>query len=138
MAATVKATKTAAKTAPKRRPARTPPTSPAPVEETPESGFEVLRLTTRSTPEERVPLFYIDDREYTIPKRPRMNVALQFMHLARERNDSAAMDYLLEKLLGEEGYKALRDYDDLTSEQFQQITDVATRLTLGALELPKE
>jgi hypothetical protein len=47
------------------------------------------------------------------------------------------MDYLLAKLLGEDGYRALREYDDLTAEQFQQITEIASRLTLGALELPK-
>ena len=134
MAATVRAGKSAAKRSTARPKASA---APKPVEHSTDGGFEVLRLTTKSDPEERVPLFYIDDREYTIPKRPRMNIALEFMHLARERNDSAAMDYLLEKLLGKEGYQALRDYDDLTPQQFQQITDIATRLTLGALELPK-
>jgi hypothetical protein len=66
-----------------------------------------------------------------------MNVGLQFLHLSRDQDDSAAMDYLLAKLLGEDGYRALREYDDLTAEQFQQITEIASRLTLGALELPK-
>lgn len=138
MAARVTATKTATKRTPARRPAPAPAPEPA-VPEQPSGEFEVLRLTTsKKREEERVPLFYIDDREYTIPRRPRMNIALQFMHIAREQNGDAAMDYLLEKLLGEEGYRALRDYDDLEPEEFRQITAIAYKLTLGALELPKE
>jgi len=111
---------------------------PPAAQEPSDGEFPVLRLKTRDqADEERVPLFYIDDVEYTIPKRPRMNVGLQFLHLSRDQDDSAAMDYLLAKLLGEDGYRALREYDDLTAEQFQQITEIASRLTLGALELPK-
>ncbi|MFE2407126.1 hypothetical protein ACFXDE_02145 [Kitasatospora sp. NPDC059408] len=111
-----------------------PPAPLAPAE----PGFEVLRLTTAPRADEkRVPLFYIDDVEYTIPARPRMNVALQYMHLAKDQGDAVAADYLLGSLLGEDGYRALREYDQLTPEQFQQITAIATRQTMGALELPK-
>lgn len=126
---------TASKTSPKR-PARPKPPQSAPGAA--EDGPEVLRLTTsKDSSEKRVPVFYIDDVEYTIPARPRMNIALQFMHNSRELGDSQAMDYLLGKLLGEDGYRALREYDDLTPEQFAQITEIASRLTLGALEPPK-
>ncbi|MFJ9771239.1 hypothetical protein ACIRVF_08340 [Kitasatospora sp. NPDC101157] len=98
----------------------------------------MLRLTTTpQVDEQRVPLFYIDDVEYTIPARPRMNVALQYMHVAKDQGDAVAADFLLSSLLGEEGYRALREYDQLTPEQFQHITDIATRQTMGALELPK-
>lgn len=125
----------AAKVTASRKPTSRPAPAAAP---SAEPEFEVLRLTT--TPqagEERVPLFYIDDVEYGIPKRPRMNVALQYLRLAKESGDAIAADYLLESLLGREGYRALREYDQLTVEQFSQIAAVATRLTLGALELPK-
>ncbi|MEU8920294.1 hypothetical protein AB0D10_05060 [Kitasatospora sp. NPDC048545] len=123
---------TASKKAPARRPA------PSPAARTAEPDFEVLRLTTsQQVDEERVPLFYIDDVEYCIPKRPRMNIALQYMHLAKDEGDAIATDYLLGSLLGEDGYRALREYDQLTPEQFQQITVIATRQTLGALEFPK-
>lgn len=132
MAATVKAAK--------KPPAKTRRPEPQPTAE-PDDGFEVLRLTTQ--PEEddaegrRVPLFYIDDHCYTIAARPRMNVALQFMRLSRHQSDTAAMDYLLDQLLGEDGYQALREYDQLTPKQFQHITRIASELALGALELPK-
>jgi len=128
---------TAKVTATTKRP-KAGPKPPAEQQAPSDGEFPVLRLKTRDQAEqERVPLFYIDDVEYTIPKRPRMNVGLQFLHLSRDQDDSAAMDYLLAKLLGEDGYRALREYDDLTAEQFQQITEIASRLTLGALELPK-
>lgn len=127
----------AAKVTASKKPSRGTVPPPMPTAPT-EPAFEVLRLTT--TPrvdEERVPLFYIDDVEYCIPKRPRMNVALQYMHLAKDQGDAVAADYLLGSLLGEDGYRALREYDQLTPEQFQQITAIATRQTMGALELPK-
>lgn len=132
MATTVKAGKTATKRS-------TPVSEPEPsVLEQSGSDFEVLRLTTRKdAPSERVPLFYIDDTEYSVAKKPGVNVGLQFMHLHRTEGETAAVDYLLGKLLGEDGYRALREYEDLTPEQFQQITEIATKLTLGAMELPK-
>lgn len=134
MPATAKGAKTAAK-----RPARKPtPAAPAPVTDRDEGAPEVVRLTTRKDQDEvRIVLFSIDGAEYSIPRRPRMNVALQFMHMTRSQGDTAAMDYLLERLLGEDGYKALREYNDLTAEQFAKITAIASEVTLGALEVPK-
>ncbi|MCX4750897.1 hypothetical protein OG455_41185 [Kitasatospora sp. NBC_01287] len=131
MAATVRAK------APAKRPSRTAP-DPTP---TPAAGgavaFEPPRLTSSTAPAERVPLFYIDDREYSVTLKPGVNVGLKYLHLSRTIGEAQAMDYLLEKLLGAEGYQALMDYDDLTQEQFQGICEIASRLTVGALELPK-
>jgi hypothetical protein len=142
MAAKVTATKTAAKRTP-RRPA--PPPAPEPeLEESPldpggSGEFEVLRLTTKADrPEERVPLFYIDDTMYSVAKKPGVNVGLQFMHLYRTQGEAVATDYVLDKLLGSEGYTALLGYDDLTPQQLQQICQIAVKLALGSLELPKE
>jgi hypothetical protein len=131
MVANVTATK---KKAPAKRPAaRTAPALPAPA-----PADDVIRLTSDpERVEERVALFYIDDVEYTVAKRPGVNVGLEYLHLSRTQGQEIAVDYLLGKLLGEAGYTALREYDQLTSEQFQQICEVAARLTLGAMELPK-
>lgn len=134
MPATVKATKAAAK-----RTARKTTPAPAPAVDAEDDGPQVVRLTSRKNKtDKRIPLFSIDDVEYSIPARPRMNISLQFMHLTREEGDTAAMDYLLEKLLGEDGYKALREYDDLEPQDFAKITAIASEVALGALELPKE
>lgn len=134
---------TAKKTAPKR-PSRQLAPAPAPEPESspldPGAGeFEVLRLTrSADRAEERVPLFYIDDVEYTVAKRPNVNVGLQMMHLFRTQGEAAAQDYVLEKMIGSEGYAALREYDDLTPQQFKHIAQVVVKLALGSLELPKE
>lgn len=128
---------TATKKAPaKRAAARTAPALPVPGQV--DGEFEVVRLTSEPDEvEERVPLFYIDDTEYTVVKRPGVNIGLQYLHLTRTAGQEIAVDYLLGKLLGEDGYRALREYDRLKPEQFERICEVAARLTLGAMELPK-
>lgn len=127
---------TAKKTPAKRPAARTAPALPALGQD--DSHFEAVRLTTDPDEvEERVPLFYIDDVEYTVAKRPGVNVGLQYLHLTRTAGQEMAVDYLLGKLLGEDGYRALREYDKLKSADFERICEVAARLTLGAMELPK-
>jgi hypothetical protein len=47
------------------------------------------------------------------------------------------MDYILETMLGEEGYEALLGFHGLKAEDFEKIAAIAYRLTLGALEVPK-
>lgn len=137
---------TASKKTAAKRPSRPRVPAPAPEPE-PESSpldpgageFEVLRLTrSPDRAEERVPLFYIDDVEYTVVKRPNVNVGLQMLELLRTEGEPAAQAYVLGKLLGPEGYAALLDYDELTAEQYSHICRVAARLALGSLELPKE
>jgi len=83
---------------------------------------------------EMVPLFSIDGKEYRVPAKPRVNVALKYLTNAREHGEQMAQMMLLEDLLGAEGYKALAEYDDLTAEQLSQVADLAAKLTLGQLE----
>lgn len=143
MTAKVTAKKTAVKRTTPRRPAPAPVSEPEPEVSPLDPGstgeFEVLRLT-RSTDqtEERVPLFYIDDVEYTVLKRPHANVGLKMLDLLRTQGEPAAQAYVLSKLLGPDGYAALLDYDELEPEHYAHICKVAARLALGSLELPKE
>jgi hypothetical protein len=133
MAATVRATKTATK---RPAPRPKPPSVPAPDE--PTAGPRVLRLKSgRAEPIEREPIFYIDDVEYTIPVRMRANEALECLHVFRTRGDEVATDFLLEKLLGKDGYQALLAYDGLEPEHLQQIIEIATERMMGATEVPK-
>jgi hypothetical protein len=114
----------------------------------PPAGFQPLRLTPRAEPAERVPLFYIGDVEFTIPARPGANVALQYLHIGsgqecscikpHGRGEAAANDYLLTELLGDDGYQALREYDDLQMADLAQLLTIAVQHTMGALEVPKE
>jgi hypothetical protein len=133
MAATIKAPKQAAK-----RTSKTAPPPPSIQDAVGGLDFEPPRLVSGSAALAlRIPLFYIDDVEYSIAARPGVNVGLKYMHVFRNQGEYAATSYLLEKLLGAEGYQALMDYDELTATQFQQICEIAAQLALGALEVPK-
>ena len=48
-----------------------------------------------------------------------------------------AQDYLLNAVLGEDGYKRLRAYKGLTTEQLAWVISICNRIALGALEIPK-
>jgi hypothetical protein len=121
----------------KKTAAKRPALPAAPTASGSDVEFEPPRLTTSTEPAKRVVLFYINDRPYSIVLKPGVNVGLKYLHLVRTVGENQAMGYLLEKLLGTEGYEALMDYDDLTPEQFESVCDVASNLTLGALEPPK-
>lgn len=84
--------------------------------------------------EEMVDLFSIDDVVYSIPAKPRVNLALQYLTDARKFGEHMAQMMLLEKLLGEKGFKALSEYEDLTPEQLAQVGETASKLTLGNRE----
>lgn len=129
---------TAKKSTPKRPPARPRPAAPAPVEAV--DGPQVLRFdadTEDVEPEEREPLFYIGDREYTIPKVMRTNDALECLHQFRTQGEALAVDFLLERLLGEEAYTALRSYRRLRSADLARIIEIAQERMMGAAEAPK-
>lgn len=98
-----------------------------------------IALTSSKTTEEveTVELFSIDGVSYHIPTKPRVNVALKYLKMARDEGTDAAAAFLLEKLLGEEAYNALMDFDDLTDEALGQIVEAAQKVTLGGLEAPK-
>ena len=100
------------------------------------SELEALRLSTSrpADADERVTLFFIDDHEYTIPKRPRANLALKYLDLVKKDGSDYAAAWLLEEMLGSEAYQALMDYDYLTPEQLDQVTALRQKHVLGKLE----
>jgi len=101
----------------------------------PVNGDGPVRLVTGSAPPApNVELFSLDGVSYTIPAKPRVNLALRYLWHSKQYGDDRAAAELLESLLGAEGFEALMNYDDLTGDQFEAIMRVATRYTLGALE----
>ena len=76
-----------------------------------------LRSAVNPPKNERVPAFSINGEVYTILTRPRTNVGLKYIHLARTKGAEIAVDFMLETLLGTEGYGALMDFDDLTTRR---------------------
>jgi hypothetical protein len=94
--------------------------------------FEPLRIPANDdVEEERVPLFYIGDDEYTIPKLIPPGVALQFMREAREHGRELAAAPLLIRVLGEDAYQALEESKSLTEDQMEWIVNKVLDLALG-------
>ena len=96
----------------------------------------MIRLEAKpaDAPVEVVELFAIGDQVYTVPAKPRVNVALKYLRDVRKVGPGVAEGALLEAMLGAEGYAALCEFDDLTADQLQAVTEAAAQLALGALE----
>ena len=109
--------------------------TPAPAAADPVNGDGPVRLVTGSAPASpNVELFSLDGVPYTIPAKPRVNLALRYLWHAKQYGEDRAAAELLESLLGADGFEVLVNYDDLTTEQFDAIMTAATKYTLGALE----
>lgn len=118
-----------ARTAAKKRTTKPKPT-PAVAED-----FEPVRLTSKPADTvERIVLFYVDDTEYSIPKQVGRNHGLRYLRTMRRQGEALAAQELLEVLIGEDGYTALMDCDDLTDEQLDQIMNRLRDMALGEVE----
>lgn len=89
------------------------------------------------TKENTLTLFSIDDNEYSIPATIKPNRALQIMHVFRAQGESSGVSFMLETLLGKEGYDALINFDDLESDDLEKIIKIAFQMVAGATENPK-
>lgn len=99
---------------------------------------EFIQLSTKKKKERvRVPLFAIDDKEYTVPIRPPVSLALKYLRTLKDRGTSVAVALILEELLGADGYEALCNYPDLEPEEFEAVAKAAITITLGAMNSGK-
>ena len=97
--------------------------------------FEPIRIAANDEiEEERVPLFYIGDDEYTIPKEIPPGVALQYLRQARESGHELATPPLLIRVLGEDAYMALEQSRAVTEDQLERIVKLIIDLALGQAE----
>jgi hypothetical protein len=96
-----------------------------------------IRLTTRpktDAPEDTVVLFYIDDVPYRVPRKTRVNLALQVVDDMEVYGAGVAELRMLRRAIGDDAYRALANHDDLEQGQLMDIARVVTQGTLGALE----
>lgn len=84
--------------------------------------------------DERVVLFTIDNEEYTIPKLPRGNLALQYLDKVKNEGSDWADAWLLEEMLGSDAYEALMNFEYLTPEQLDAVLDLCQKQVVGKLE----
>jgi len=103
--------------------------------------FEPVVVKASGAEVEEVTLFVIDETddggertEYTIPKKVKFNVTLQATEILAQRGEHAAGVWMLRELLGEDGYEALINFDDLERDDFNQICEIAANVVLGPAE----
>jgi hypothetical protein len=84
--------------------------------------------------DKREPLFSIDDREYTIPVEVPGNISLQAIEVVRQQGDTAATGWLMELMLGADGYRALRKCPAVDRAQIKRIGAIIRDKVLGDLE----
>jgi hypothetical protein len=106
--------------------------------------LDVLRFSSEAKADkkvtQRVPLFYIDDEVYTVPRYPDPTVGLKYLKILHEESEGEANYYLLIEMLGQEGYDALMEYGEagkLTTEQFDAVIAKALRIAGRQDESPK-
>jgi hypothetical protein len=88
-----------------------------------------VELGNKIEPAERETLFYVNKIAYTIPKTFGLNAALSYAHVQRTQGQNAAVDWAMERALGTVGYAVLRDQDDLTDVQLENmITLIIARI----------
>lgn len=122
---------TAARTAVARRPVSTLAAA--------EPGFEPIRIpANEDVPEERVPIFYIGDTEYTVPAAIPAGVALEYLRVSAAVGPDAASGVILTRVLGEDAYMALEQARGLTGDQLMQIVQLVVDRAMGSLESEKE
>jgi hypothetical protein len=99
----------------------------------------IIRLKSKpKTRQKRVVLFYIDEVAYSVPAKPGAEVSLQILDAMERLGQEGGIAFMLKRMLGEEGYQALMTYDDLDTDDLQQIIVKANAIVNGALEGPKE
>ncbi|MFF8482324.1 hypothetical protein [Streptomyces antibioticus] len=105
----------------------------------PLDGFEPIRIAADDdVVEDRVPLFYIGDTEYTIPREIAPGAALQYLRQARESGHELATPPLLIRVLGEDAYMALEQSKAVTEPQLERIVKMIVDLALGQADKKKE
>ena len=104
-----------------------------------DSAPQILVLSSKDPAPGRrkVPLFELDGKTYTVDSPQPPNRGLRYLHLMHTQGTQVAYAYMLETMLGEEGYAALMGFDGLQSEHMERLVEDALKLLLGSHEGPK-
>lgn len=98
-----------------------------------------LQLSSEEVPETtRMPLFYLDDKQYDITMPFPVNLSLQYLRMARTEGENIATGWLMEQVLGVETFEALMNYKGLKASHLKKIGHLVSNLALGAVEDPKD
>jgi hypothetical protein len=92
----------------------------------------VLDPEREAAPVDTFLIFAIGDQRYYAPLRPHATVELKYLYLLRHEGTEQANGYLLETLVGHDGYVALMNYDALEAEDLTRIFTALQEAVRGA------
>lgn len=101
---------------------------------------EPIVLTSKSRKErdaeeiEVIHAFTLDGQEYFMPVEVDWHHAVRSLDIAAEQGEAAAVAYQLRILLGEDGYRALVNFEDIRREDFQAICELANKIIMSSSE----
>lgn len=76
-------------------------------------------------------VFSIDGKPYYLWVNPPPNIGLDYLARVKEGGTEAAIVWLLEQMIGEDGYKALRTYKGLKRKQLSQVIQICKDYSIG-------
>jgi hypothetical protein len=98
-------------------------------------GYEPVKISTAEVlDEEREPLFFIDEVEYTIPKLIRPNILMRYLQDTIDHGHEYALAAGMREVLGAEAMEALADCDQITDEQMDQIMAIVEKKLMGQMK----
>lgn len=96
-------------------------------------GYTPPRIVTTDAPvdADRMPIFYVDDTEYTAPARVPAYVAVQAIKVGARQGPEAMTWHMVEKCLSAEAIEVLETSEHITYEDAQAIFTQLGRLYYG-------
>jgi hypothetical protein len=83
---------------------------------------------------DRIPLFELDDKEYSMPGEVKPYVAIRYLWMIRQDGPEYAAAWLMEEMMGTEGFEALAGYEDLKRQDFKAIMNRIREHAMGLIE----
>lgn len=77
------------------------------------------------------PLFTINDEGYDLWINPPASVGLTYLKMCRTEGTESAAVWLLEQMIGEDGYEALMNYPELDSKDLDKLLRVCKDYSMG-------
>ena len=98
--------------------------------------YEPIIITSRDPDAEvkMVKLFEIDGIDYLVPAEPDAGLALDVIDDTAQYGEVVANMRMLRRVIGDEGYQALKDCGALKGRHLAALSDAVTKLVLGSLE----
>jgi hypothetical protein len=99
-------------------------------------GYEPVRLTKRTgKPVDRLPVFYVDDVEYSMPARVEFGDAVKLQNAMNLQPTELQKAFVLvSTLCGEEAFRAMENDASMTDADFEAVLKILSDHALGQLE----